>query len=239
MKIELCSASIEALLLAEKYNFDRVELCQALEHGGLTPSIGFQQKSLSFSRFETHVLIRCRAGGFCYNQLEKEIMLADMKESVKLGVHGLVIGALILKNGIKELDVPFLEKIKLKFPQTELTFHRAFDEVENKEAAVLTLKKIGFNRILCSGGMNPISENFMSLKAIQKKAQDKIEIMLGGGLNPENIKSICSEISPDAIHFSGTLIHKTHQNSNFDLDLLLPSEKKIEEILKKLNSLNN
>ena len=40
IKIELCAASIEAIEIAKKLNIDRIELCQDLEQGGLTPSAG-------------------------------------------------------------------------------------------------------------------------------------------------------------------------------------------------------
>ena len=41
MEIELCAASIEAIQIAKEFKFDRIELCQNLEMGGITPSPGF------------------------------------------------------------------------------------------------------------------------------------------------------------------------------------------------------
>ena len=40
VKIELCAATQEAVLLAKEKGLDRIELCQNLEQGGLTPSFG-------------------------------------------------------------------------------------------------------------------------------------------------------------------------------------------------------
>ena len=65
MKIELCAASFESIQLAQELPIDRIELCQNLEQGGLTPSIGMIDYALG-KQIETHVLIRPRAGGFCY-----------------------------------------------------------------------------------------------------------------------------------------------------------------------------
>ncbi len=234
MKIELCSAHTESLALAEKYKFDRIELCQSLEVGGLTPSIGFQQKALEFSSFETHVLIRNRAGGFVYSELEKEIMLKDMESSIELGVKGLVIGALIYKGESFQLDLDFLQKIKTNFPEIDLTFHRAFDEILDKDLALKTLIELGFKRVLTSGGISPIDDNCKDLKHLQNTFGNQIELMLGGGINAGNVAFLSNEIKPAALHFSGTELKKGSNQSNFEGEFLIPSENKIKGILEHL-----
>ena len=79
MELELCAASIEAVQLAKKYNFNRIELCQNLEQGGITPSIGMIQTALKYN-IDTHVLVRPRIGSFIYSSEEKEI-LTKLRES--------------------------------------------------------------------------------------------------------------------------------------------------------------
>ena len=74
MKIELCAASIDAIKLAKVNDVDRIELCQVLELGGLTPSPGIIEYALAYG-LETHVLIRPRPGGFIYTEEEKELSL--------------------------------------------------------------------------------------------------------------------------------------------------------------------
>jgi copper homeostasis protein len=234
MKIELCSADTESLALAEKYKFDRIELCQSLEVGGLTPSIGFQEKAMEFSSFETHVLIRNRAGGFIYSELDKEIMLNDMESSNNLGVKGLVVGALIYQDESFQLDLDFLRKIKTNFPETDLTFHRAFDEISYKDLALKTLIELGFKRVLTSGGISPIEDNCKELIHLQNNFGNQIELMLGGGINAENVAFLCNEIKPAALHFSGTELKKGSNQSNFEGEFLIPSENKIKGILDNL-----
>jgi copper homeostasis protein len=235
MKIELCSAHAESLVLAEKYKFDRIELCQSLEVGGLTPSIGFQHKALEFSSFETHVLIRNRAGGFVYSELEKEIMLKDMESSIKLGVKGLVVGALIYQGQSFQLDLDFLQKIKTNFPTSELTFHRAFDEVLDKDSALKTLIDLGFKRVLTSGGISSIEQNCKELIHLRNTFGNQIELMLGGGINAENVAFLSDEIKPAALHFSGTELKKGSNQSNFEGEFLIPSEEKIKSIIRAIN----
>ncbi|MEJ6599983.1 MAG: copper homeostasis protein CutC, partial [Crocinitomicaceae bacterium] len=93
MELELCAASIEAIQLAKKYNLSRIELCQNLEQGGITPSPGLIDYALDYG-VETHVLIRHRPGGFRYNNDEVQIMLRDIRECKAIGAQGVVIGAL-------------------------------------------------------------------------------------------------------------------------------------------------
>ena len=45
--IELCVASLEAIRLAKDLKIDRVEVCQNLESGGLTPSVSLVKFSIS------------------------------------------------------------------------------------------------------------------------------------------------------------------------------------------------
>ena len=100
MKIELCVASIEALQIVKDLSIDRIELCQNLEQGGMTPSHGFIEMAL-LNEIETHVLIRPRAAGFTYAEDEIQLMLNDIKNCRELGVKGIVIGALNLNKTTK------------------------------------------------------------------------------------------------------------------------------------------
>lgn len=233
MKIELCVSTVEGLNFAKKYSFDRVELCQCLEQGGLTPSLSFQKLALTYKDFfETHVLFRTRAGGFHYSELEKEMMLEDMHFSHQIGIKGFVIGALTKD---KKLDLDFLSKAKSRFPETELTFHRAFDDLLEIENSIQQLIDLGFRRILTSGQASSVENGIENLKKIKAISAGRIEIMLGGGINAENVSFLQEEIKPNAIHFSGTILQKQDSDSLFMENLMIPSEDKIKAILQKIN----
>jgi copper homeostasis protein len=108
MKIELCAASIKALEIAKSFNFDRVELCQNLENGGLTPSYALIEKSLELG-LQTHVLIRPRIGSFVYSNDEVDLILKDVAKCAEIGAHGVVVGAI---NSVNEIDESFLKRLK-------------------------------------------------------------------------------------------------------------------------------
>ncbi|MCE3296605.1 MAG: hypothetical protein K0R65_2319 [Crocinitomicaceae bacterium] len=233
MKIELCVAEAAAIDLSQKYGFDRMELCQALECGGLTPSLALQRMALR-SGVEVHVLIRCRAGNFTYTETEKKQMLEEIADSAALGVHGVVIGSLLAD---KTIDTDFVNIVKKNHPGLELTFHRAFDDSPDQFETMETLIQLGVKRILTSGGKSDVLQGAEQLKSLLAKASGRIEIMAGGGVKPGNIDQVLWVIKPDAIHFSGTELRKPDGDSMFNVDLMQVNEEKISALLEKIKNL--
>ena len=74
----------------------RIELCSALEVGGLTPSAGLikEARILTCRKVKLHILIRPRPGDYIYTRDEIEVMLTDVDFARKLECDGVVIGAL-------------------------------------------------------------------------------------------------------------------------------------------------
>ena len=227
IKIELCAASIEAIEIARKLNIDRIELCQDLEQGGLTPSAGMIQYAIS-KEIETHVLIRPRAGGFNYSEMELEVILNDILIAKKLGAKGIVVGVL---QANFELDIPALQKIKAVSEGLELTFHRAFDESIDWKKSIDALVDLGFNRILTSGFASNVEIGMDILKQMTEYAKDRIEIMPGGGVSAANVNKLISYILPAGIHFSGTTKQILDEDSNFSETILKVDKNKVKRIL--------
>ena len=231
MKIELCAASIDAIKLAKVNDVDRIELCQVLELGGLTPSPGIIEYALAYG-LETHVLIRPRPGGFIYTEEEKEIMLRNVIECKQLGAHGVVLGAL---NEFGDIDVGFLGLIRNKLGEDlQITFHRAFDDTFDYERSLNFLINANVDRVLSSGMGRNVDLGMEVLKQMKEFAADRIEIMPGGGVNINNIPKLINEVAPDAIHFSGTVKKSIDQDSKFSEDLLLPDECKIKRMISEI-----
>ena len=230
IKIELCAASIEAIEIARKLNIDRIELCQDLEQGGLTPSAGLIQYAIS-KDIETHVLIRPRAGGFHYSEMELEVILNDILIAKKLGAKGIVVGVL---QANFELDISALQKIKAVSYGLELTFHRAFDESIDWKKSIDALVELGFNRILTSGFASNVEIGMGILKQMTAYAKDRIEIMPGGGVSAANVNKLISYTLPAGIHFSGTIKQILDEDSNFSETILKVDEKRVRRILDSL-----
>lgn len=232
MKLELCAASVDAILLAKNFGFERIELCQNLEQGGLTPSAGMIQFAME-QGVETHVLIRPRAGGFCYSPEEIKLMEQDLKFCEQLGVQGVVVG--MLKSNF-DIDTEQLASLKAAFPNFCWTFHRAFDESIDWKRSMDQLMKLGFHRILTSGFASHVDIGLPILKEMKHYANGRIEIMAGGGVNAGNIHKIAAEAQPDAIHFSGTTKVLLDEDSAFSETVLKVEEKRVQRMLDSVHN---
>lgn len=233
MKIELCAASLSAINLAKEFNFDRIELCQNLEQGGLTPSYGMIEYAIAYG-IETHVLIRPRPGGFCYYEDEQEIMLREIINCKEMGASGIVIGALTEKNAI---DETFLSKVMQKAEGIEVTFHRAFDDCYDWKKAMTVLINHGVNRVLTSGLARNVDLGMSILKEMKAFSSGKLQIMIGGGVSAANVAKLNKEIQPDAIHFSGTIKMQLDEESLFSENVLKVDEARVKRILTALESI--
>ncbi|MES2799684.1 MAG: copper homeostasis protein CutC [Bacteroidota bacterium] len=231
MKFELCAASLEAIQIAKELNFDRIELCQNLEQGGLTPSYGMIEYAEAFG-IETHVLIRPRPGGFFYNEDEIEIILREVKSCARIGVKGIVIGAL---SETGEIDKKVVAEIINKANGMEVTFHRAFDDSIDWERSLETLIELGVTRVLSSGMSLNVDAGFSILQRMVKFADSQIEIMPGGGVSAANIKKICEIIQPAAVHFSGTVKYQLDEESMFSENILKVDAARVKRTLDAAN----
>jgi copper homeostasis protein len=91
--IEISLCDIRSVIEACNGEANSIELCCNLNDGGVTPSIGLIKQCLKLTsshNVEVHVLIRPRAGDFIYNDDEFEVMISDIIQIRKLGVHGIL-----------------------------------------------------------------------------------------------------------------------------------------------------
>jgi copper homeostasis protein len=227
IQFELCAASIEAIDLAQKYNFTRIELCQNLEQGGLTPSAGLIHAALA-AEVETHVLIRPRAGGFFYSERELAQIYWDIDYAAKLGVKGVVVG--LLKENF-DIDTDFLAQLIKQYPKLHWTFHRAFDESINWKRSLDALIHLGFKRVLTSGFAKNVEHGMVNLVEMSAYANGKIEIMAGGGVHAGNFQKLKAIPHLAGIHFSATHKVLLDEDSAFSETILKIDERKLQRIL--------
>ncbi len=175
---------------------DRIELCENLAEGGLTPSFGRAREVVAATSLPVYAMLRPRAGNFHYSSSEQHQMLLDLEILSRTGIRGIVVGAL---TGEGLLDERFMTLVTHKAKQHNLgiTFHRAFDVCKDPEAVLQTLIDIGVERILTSGFQPKVDPQ--GLAQIMSWAKNRIQIQAGSGVNAEVVPSL-KEVGVRAFH---------------------------------------
>ena len=183
MVIEICCSSVSSVKNAINYGANRIELCQDLRNDGITPSKRLLNSAIKISTKPINVLIRPRIGDFFYNSEEIKLIEYEIKKIKSLPINGIVIGILNREN---DLPINVLKKLAQIIKPLDLTFHRAFDIVNNPIKSMNKLIEIGFDRILTSGQSDTAEKGLKMLLELKQKANGKISIMPGGGINENN-----------------------------------------------------
>lgn len=206
VNLEICANSYASALAAQNGGAIRVELCENMAEGGTTPS--YAQIKLCVEKLNIQVwpIIRPRGGDFLYSDDEFDLMKEDINICKTLNCDGVVLG-ILLANG--EIDVKrCAELIKLAKPMP-VAFHRAFDMSNNLEKALEDLIELGFVRVLTSGGSNSAFEGIEIIAKLVKRANGRIEIMPGAGINPLNIVAIATKTGAKNFHSSARIAIKS------------------------------
>ena len=218
-KLEVCCGDLQSVRAAIEGGAHRVELCEALELDGLTPSEAMMESAIGMG-IPVQVLIRVREGDFVYSKDEICKMQNDIRLARKLGAAGVVIGALMPDGSIDE------EAIRCMMDEAEglsVTFHRAFDVCRKPEEALEKTISIGCHRLLTSGQATTAEQGIPMLKKLVEQADGRIIIMPGAGVNPQNASRILEETGALEIHgslrknghTSAELVRATLNNRHF------------------------
>lgn len=198
---EACVGSLEDALKAQKNGANRIELCDNLLEGGTTPSYGCIKKCLEYLSIPVFVMIRPRGGNFEYTDIEVASMKEDIFLAKKLGVPGVVFGALTKD---KKLDMKTLSELVETAKPMEITFHKAIDELEDPFCAIPELINLGFSRILSSGKRDTALEGVDTLNRMITIADRKLTLVVAGKVTSKNLDLCASKIK--AVEFHGKKI---------------------------------
>lgn len=194
---EACVGNYLEAKRAQELGADRIELCDNLYEGGTTPSFGTIKASIENLNIPIFVMIRPRGGSFVFNEEEIRIMETDIEMCKNLGAPGIVIGTLTEEGKIDEATVKRLIALS---GDMKISFHMAFDEIEDKKMAIDKLIELGVHRILTKGGIKPAPENLESLKSLVEYADNRITILAGGGITKGNFEAIVEKTGVKEVH---------------------------------------
>jgi copper homeostasis protein len=188
--LEICVDTAAGLRTASASGADRIELCSALELGGLTPTSGLLALAAEMG-VSARVMIRPRAGDFVFT--------TDIAAARAHGLEGVVLGA---NRPDGALDLDMLGTLVEASQGLRKTLHRAFDLVPDIAEAVEQAVALGFDTILTSGRGSSALAGLDDLVLAHKIAAGRITVMAGAGISADNVGTILAAAPLGAIHGS-------------------------------------
>lgn len=199
---ELIAQDPRGLDIAAAVGADRIELCCALELGGLTPSLALIDAAVAARDAGgpgVHVLVRSRPGDFEYSPTELDLMALDAAIALRHGADGVVVGASCA--GV--LDLSFIDRVVAAAGDARVTVHRVVDSLADPVDAVISLRERGVRRVLTSGGADKAPDGVATIAAMVQAARGEVEIMAGGGVSVASVPQLLAA-GVSAIHASAT-----------------------------------
>lgn len=197
--IEVAAESVEAAVAAEEGGADRIELCAALDLGGLTPSVGLYQEVRAAVRLPVVVMIRPRPGDFVYSAYELRTMARDIDVFLPYRPDGFVFGALVPDGRI---DVASVGHLVARAGGLPCVFHRAFDRVLLAGEALEQLIAAGFARVLTSGRETTALAGATEIAKLVKRAAGRIEVLPCGRVRANDVAEVVRLTGCDQVHGS-------------------------------------
>lgn len=201
MTIEIVVYNIESALKAQEGGADRIELCENPGEGGTTPSYGTIEVVRQNLSIDVFVMIRPRGGDFVYSNYEFHAMKRDISQCQKLSVDGVVFGIL---NPDGTIDKKRCKELIDKARPLKVTCHRAFDMARDPFEALEDCIEVGFDRILTAGQQAQALKGADLIGELVKRANGRIAIMPGSGVNENTVEEIVRKSGAKEIHFSAT-----------------------------------
>ena len=228
MRIEVIVQNRREARAAEQAGADRLELVSAMSEGGLTPSYGTIKRVVEAVNIPVYVMVRPHSYHFCYDEEEMAVIKEDIAMIQELGASGIVFGSLTQEG---EINQDYLEQVLNCLNGMGLTFHRAFDEVNDQEQAyqILCRYKNSVERVLTSGGAPKALDGLQTLKKLMalKEQEQGPELLIGSGLTLDNLSTLHQVIGAKEYHF-GSGVRMQH---SFEQDVDSEHVRRIRQLL--------
>ena len=197
--LECCCTDAAEAVEAMNGGAGRIELCEDLSCGGVTPSRSNLEATLRAVNIPENVLVRARGGDFVYDEAEIPAMIGSVRMCRELGVNGVVVGAL-RKDG--SIDIETVRRLMAEAEGLHVTFHRAFDECADPFAALEDIIALGCDRLLTAGHASNVNDGERTLKELNDRAGGRIVILAGSGVRPGNIARLEASTGCKEFHSS-------------------------------------
>lgn len=197
--LESCCTDVEQIRRAQEAGARRIELCEKLAVGGVTPSAELLKAAISVATVPVNVLVRPRGGDFVFSAAEADTMLRDIELCREAGAAAVVIGALDSRG---DVDMPLMRRLCDAASGMSVTFHRAFDVCADPLAAFDDVLALGCDRLLTSGHESDAFKGRFFIAELVERAAGRIIVMPGCGVRRSNIARIAADTGAVEFHAS-------------------------------------
>ena len=198
-ELEVCVDRIDDAVCAVEAGATRIEFNQALALDGLTPDLEQCRWLVDNVSAPVVAMLRPHADGFHYTALEQACMLRTCDQLMDCGVSGIAFGAVDKE---QELDWNLLEQIRKRSPGREFVLHRVIDTLPGRLELVRRLIDLGVDRVLTSGGAKRAIDAIQELDAMQRKAGEQMNILVGAGVDCQVVKDFVAKTCCRQFHGS-------------------------------------
>jgi len=199
IQLEIIASTVGDCVAAESGGADRIELCSAIVTSGLTPSQGTLIEAKKRVQVPIMVMVRPRAGGFCYSEEDFTVMQRDAELVLERGADGIVFGFLHADGSI---DVHRSGRLVEIAGDKQTVFHRAFDVVPDAIGELERLIGLGLTRVLTAGQQKVALEGRERIRQLIRQSNGRIEILPGGGVRPHNVRQLIDDTGCDQVHLT-------------------------------------
>lgn len=195
IRLEVIVQSVADARAAEAGGADRLEVVRSIEQGGLTPAMDLVDEIAAAVRLPMRVMVRENAG-FTIDDGELR-QLQDAASALEAAnVDGIVIGFADHKGP----RLPDLESVLSAAPRVRVTFHRAFDSLDDPIAAIPLIASCAqIDRILTSGGNGTPAARLERLRRYSMVA-GRLIIVAGGGVDDQAAAMFARSKCVDEVH---------------------------------------
>ena len=197
--LESCCTDVEQIRRAQEAGARRIELCENLAVGGVTPAAELLKAAISVAKVPVNVLVRPRGGDFVFSAAEADTMLRDIELCREAGAAAVVIGALDSRG---DVDMPLMRRLCDAASGMSVTFHRAFDVCADPLAAFEDVLALGCDRLLTSGHESDAFKGRFFIAELVERAAGRIIVMPGCGVRRSNIARIAADTGAVEFHAS-------------------------------------
>ncbi|HET9169388.1 MAG TPA: copper homeostasis protein CutC [Actinospica sp.] len=171
---------------------DRIELVSGMEFAGFCPALETVEQVRAAVDVPVRVMLRLREdfsiGGA---QGAAEISAAGRRLR-EAGADQFVLGWLDRSGAV---DLAAIEKVREAWEGLPFTFHKAMDQVADRDAAYAAIRALpGLDTVLTSGGPFPCGRGVEVLRAEAAReaalGEDGLAILVGGGLRLPDVPAL-------------------------------------------------